>query len=70
MREQALLPWDAFARMILGLFDATLAKVWPVCDIVLLSGIEAQKFSFFIYIMGAIPQKSTPPGGCCRKAPL
>jgi hypothetical protein len=44
MREQALLPWGLFARMMLGMFGATLGKVWPLCSIVLLSGIEAQEF--------------------------
>jgi hypothetical protein len=30
--------------MVLGLPGATLGKVWPVCGILLLSGIEAQEF--------------------------
>jgi hypothetical protein len=44
MKEQALLSWGHFARMMLGLFEATLGKVWPMCGIVLISVIKDQKF--------------------------
>jgi hypothetical protein len=37
-------PLGPFASIMLGLFGMTLGKVWLVCGIVLLSGIEAQEF--------------------------
>jgi hypothetical protein len=46
MREQALFPWGPFARKMFSLFHARLGKVQVqlICGVILLSGIEAQKF--------------------------